>query len=73
MYKNLNRKDILVRAILGLGALGLLFLHVFTNEKSEIASIVVGSFFLITAAIEFCPIYYILRIKRKHIRRKRFY
>lgn len=73
MQKNLNRKDGLIRAILGFCAIVLFFLDPFDDPLLEMIFGIVGFVLIISAVIEFCPIYYLLGIKTRQKRRKKFY
>ncbi|MDR6967703.1 uncharacterized membrane protein HdeD (DUF308 family) [Flavobacterium arsenatis] len=73
MQKNLNRKDGLIRAILGFCAIALFFFNPFDDTLLEMIFGIIGLVLIISAVIEFCPIYYFLGIKTRQKRRKKFY
>lgn len=73
MQKNLNRKDGLIRAILGFGAVALFFFYPFGDTLLEMIFGILGFVLIVSAIIEFCPVYYLLGIKTRHKRRKKFY
>lgn len=73
MQKNLNRKDAILRSVLGIAAIALFFMQVINDEVLELILGIIGLMLLISAIIEFCPIYYLLGIKTRQKRRKKFY
>ena len=73
MQKNLNRKDVLIRAILGLCAIALYFLKSIDDVLLEMILGIIGFLLIISAFVEFCPVYYFLGIKTRQKRRKKFY
>ena len=73
MRKNLNRTDGLIRAILGITGVSLFFIEVFDSEIVEMIIGIIGVILLVSAIIEFCPLYYFLGIKTRQKRRKKFY
>jgi len=73
MQKNLNRKDGLIRAILGIGCLVFFFLKVFNDTLLDMVFGIIGFILVISAVFEFCPLYYFLGIKTRQKRKKKFY
>lgn len=73
MQKNLNRKDGIIRAILGVGAVAVFFLQLFEDALLEMFFGIIGFILVFSAIIEFCPFYYLLGIKTRHKRRKGLY
>lgn len=73
MRKNINRKDGIIRAILGIALVVAFFFKVIDDELLEIMAGVIGFILLISAVLEFCPLYYFLGIKTRQSRRDKFY
>ena len=73
MRKNLNRKDGLIRTILGIGCIALFFLQVLNDDLVEMVFGVVGFILIISAILEFCPFYYLMGIKTRQKHKKKFY
>jgi hypothetical protein len=73
MQKNLNRKDGIIRAILGVGAIAVFFLQLLDDALLEMFFGIIGFILVFSAIVEFCPLYHLLGIKTRHKRRKGLY
>ncbi|RZK11497.1 MAG: DUF2892 domain-containing protein [Flavobacterium sp.] len=73
MQKNLNRKDGIIRTILGIGCFVIFFKELFDDALIEMIFVIIGSILLISAFAEFCPLYYVLGIKTRRKRKQKFY
>lgn len=73
MRKNINRKDGVIRAILGIGFVALFFLKLIDDALLEIVAGIIGFILLFSAVTEFCPLYYLLGVKTRQNRRDKFY
>ena len=62
MNKNISNTDRLIRVIIAVVMVGLYFGNVVTGTWGIIA-LIVGAIALVTAAINFCPLYKLLGIK----------
>lgn len=73
MQKNLNRKDGLIRGLVGLGCILAYIFSVFNDELVEIFLGVIGFILSASAFLEFCPFYYLFGIKTRGKKRQNFY
>ena len=73
MQKNLNRKDGIIRAILGVGAIAVFFMQLLDDALLEMFFGIIGFILVFYAIVEFCPFYHLLGIKTRHKRRKGLY
>ena len=74
MFMKFSTADKVIRLTLGISGIAIFVKQLFNNEIAELACGISGLILVITILIDFCPIYYILGIKKMDSRKKdRFY
>ena len=58
---------------MGIGAIVVYFMQLLGDVVLEMIFGIAGLILIISAVIEFCPLYYLLGIKNRQKRRKKFY
>ena len=73
VQRNLNKTDGIIRAILGVAFAGIFFFEFIEDSLIANVVVVIGFVLVLSAIIEFCPLYYFLGIKTRQKRRNKFY
>lgn len=73
-FMKFSSTDKVIRLALGLSGIIIFVKELFNHEIAELACGIIGLVLIITVLIDFCPIYYILGIKKLESQKKdRFY
>lgn len=74
MYMKFSTADKVIRLTLGISGIAVFVKQLLINEIAELACGIIGLILIITVLIDFCPLYYILGIKKVESQKKdRFY